>query len=194
MAYDIVAIDDHGLFCAGLELVIERHLPEAGFRAFSSIEAATGAAGAHPDAVLLDIELDGRDGIEAVPDLRTAWPAARIILISSHVDAEIVERAAAMGVTACVSKAEAPEHLVDLIRAAIPSLAPRAGAAATRLTSRQVEIMALIREGLSNKAIANRLGLSAFTVQVHVQTIFRALGVANRTQAVYEAQRLRLIK
>ncbi|KRC82570.1 response regulator [Sphingomonas sp. Root241] len=191
MRYDIVAIDDHGLFRAGLELVVEQRLPGSRFRAYHSIEEAMREALELPDAILLDVKLEGRDGIDAIPEIRKFWPGARIILVSSQVDAEIVERASAMGVTACLSKAEDPEHLVSLIRDAIPGGEQQES---TSLTARQVEIAELIREGLSNKAIANRLELSTFTVQVHVQAIFRALRVANRTQAVYEARRLRLIK
>jgi len=194
MSYDIVAIDDHGLFCAGLELVIERHLPGTRFTAFRSVGQAIGEAGQQPDAILLDVKLEGQDGIAAVPEIRKSWPDARIILISSHVDSDIVERASAVGITACLSKAEEPEHLVELIRDAMPSPSGDDETAAAHLTARQVEIVDLMREGFSNKAIANRLSLSTFTVQAHVQAIFRALGVANRTQAVYEAQRQRLIR
>jgi DNA-binding NarL/FixJ family response regulator len=194
MVCHIIAIDDHDLFCAGLGLLIEQHLPESEFRSYSSINDAELNVTSRPDAILLDVKLVGQDGIDEIPELRRRWPGSAIILMSSEMDEETVARASAQGVTASLSKSESPERLVSLIRDAIPSIIRDEETRKVRLTHRQIEIVKMMSEGFSNKAIANRLNLSIFTVQVHVQAVFRALGVASRTQAVFEAQRLRLIR
>jgi DNA-binding NarL/FixJ family response regulator len=70
MGCHIIAIDDHDLFCAGLGLLIEQHLPQTQFRSYPSIEAAELQVAASPDAILLDVKLVGQDGIDEVPGLR----------------------------------------------------------------------------------------------------------------------------
>lgn len=183
----VLIIDDHGLFSAGIALLVERHFPDAQCLAMPSAEQALDHPGDAPDLILLDIQLDGIDGLVALPLLRARWPVARIVLVSADPDRAQVAIGEA---DAVLAKSETPERMVAAIRALIgPPLRPED----VVLTAHQALILGKIAEGLPNKAIARQLGLSEFTVRGHVQTIMRKLGVNSRTAAAHVAHERHLI-
>jgi DNA-binding NarL/FixJ family response regulator len=196
MPFTVVSIDDHSLFRTGIELIVKGAFRGVVFASFASLGQALETLTTAPDIILLDLHLPGVGGHDAIPLLRVRWPDSRIIVVTSvQNDAEIA-RAIEAGGDIAILKSEAPERLIGAIR----DLAPRSrdaarsasegpAAAEAALTGRQLEVLRQLREGHSNKAIANRMGISEFTVRGHVQLILKVLQVSSRAQAVFEAQK-----
>ena len=183
---DVLIIDDHGLFGAGIAMLVERHFPDAACVTMPRAETALTHDGPPPDLILLDIRLEGIDGLSALPLLRARWPDARIVLVSADPEAARLGEGVA---DAVLAKSAPPEAMI----AAIEALFGPVRREDTGLTPHQTAILAKIASGLSNKAIARQMALSEFTVRGHVQTIMRKLGVNSRTAAAHVARERRLI-
>lgn len=166
--------------------------------------AALAAAREHrPDAVVLDYRMPGVSGAELVRGLRAAAPRAGIVVYTADADERLVAEALAAGAPGVVLK-EAP--LADVARAVravlaggsyvdaalgIGALAGRR--AASQLTTREADVLALLAEGLTYEEIGRRLGISSETVRTHLQKASQRLGAATRTHAVATAIRLGLV-
>jgi DNA-binding NarL/FixJ family response regulator len=200
-----LVVEDHPLYRDALALLLKGIFGEAGVRAASSAEdglrLAEGLAGL--DLVLLDPGLPGINGVEAVAAFRRRWPELPIIAISASEDRRDAAAALRAGAIAFVSKAASTEIVSDLVRrvqagqVAEPTWITASGIGSLDestqdLTPRQREILVLLCQGHPNKEIGLRLGLAEVTVKMHVSSVFRFLGVANRTQAVLAARRIGL--
>ena len=197
----VAIVDDHPIVADGIA---------ANLRADPEIEiVASGASGddavtiarTHaPDVLILDLELGGRSGLDAVAAVRAASPSTRIVVFSAYAGEERVASAFERGVDSYVLKGTPSDELVAVIRAVaaggtrIPAdiTAQLARAVRTprreRVTGREREILVLLAEGLSNRAAAERLGIAERTVKFHVAEILARLGAENRAQAVAIAQ------
>jgi DNA-binding NarL/FixJ family response regulator len=193
----VAVVDDHPIVTDGVV---------ANLRAASEIEVvATGAsaddataiARAHaPDVLILDLELGGRSGLDAIPAVKAASPATRIVVFSAYAGEERVATAFERGADSYVLKGTSSDELVAVVRAAaaggtmIPAdIAAQLARAVRqpkrdRLTAREREILTLLAEGLSNRAAGERLGIAERTVKFHVGEILARLGASNRAQAV----------
>jgi DNA-binding NarL/FixJ family response regulator len=189
----ILLVDDHAMFRSGMRLVIEAGLPGAEIIEAASMEQAARAS-PPPSLVLLDIQLQGVNGLDGLALLRQRWPQTTVIMLSSTLEPEAVRLALARGAAAFVSKADTAEKIVHVIGEVLAGKLPQAapaqaqGDAPPLLTPRQCEVLDLLCEGLSNKTIARRLELSEFTVRGHVQAVLNALGVTSRSQAAFAAR------
>jgi len=191
----ILLVDDHAMFRSGMRLVIESGLPGGEIIEAASMEQAARAS-PPPSLVLLDIQLQGVNGLDGLALLRQRWPQTPVIMLSSMLEPEAVRLALARGAAAFVSKAETAEKMVhvigEVLAGRLPQAAPEGaqadGRAPPLLTPRQCEVLDLLCEGLSNKTIARRLELSEFTVRGHVQAVLNALGVTSRSQAAFAAR------
>jgi DNA-binding NarL/FixJ family response regulator len=155
--------------------------------------------------VLLDPGLPGMNGVEAVAAFRKLRADVPVIAISASDDRRGADAALRAGAIAFVSKAASTEVMSDLVRRvcagevtqplwiSASGATPITDVPGDELTARQHEILALLCQGHPNKEIGLRLGLAEVTVKMHVSSLFRALGVANRTQAVIAARRRGLI-
>ncbi len=149
------------------------------------------------DIILLDIQLNGLNGLEGLPLIKRKWPQVPILMLSSHDEAETITQALARGASGFVSKSETAEKIIEAINQLLLGQlpAPPVSLIAQRsLTPRQFEVLELLHQGLSNKLIARKLGLSNNTVRRHVQDILEFFGVANRTEAVFTALSQGLIR
>ncbi|QBX38409.1 response regulator transcription factor [Brevundimonas sp. S30B] len=202
----VLIADDHELTRAGLRAVIDR---EPDLEVID--EAATGeaavdrCAAGDVDVAILDIRFgSGMTGLEAARRI-LEHAGTRVLLLTLHDTAEYVRSALAAGVTGYVLKDAGREELLHAIRAvgegrtALPSallrlaVSPVAGPSDSdlaRLTPREREVLALIKGGLTNKAIARELGIRPGTVKVHVEKVIAKLGVTDRTQAAVFAARI----
>ena len=194
----ILLIDDHALFRSGLKLVLLGGLPDVQVLQAQSLEQAVHEASQPPSLVLLDIHLQGVNGLEGLGLLKQRWPGVPVVMLSSSVEPEIVRQALARGAAAFVSKAETADKIISVIRQTLGhcpkvALPDRNDAKTQRLTPRQCEVLDLLCEGLSNKMIAKRMGLSEFTVRGHVQAVLGLLGVQSRSQVMFAARRAGLI-
>jgi len=204
----LLIVDDHALFRSGLRLVLIDGFPGVTVWEAASMEQAVRATREPPDLVLLDIQLQGVNGLEGLGLLRQRWPLVPVVMLSSVAEPDTIALALGRGARAFVSKGDTADTIIAVIQQTLnqperPGESPlgtRAGtkpqpleATQPRLTPRQCEVLDLLCEGLSNKVIARRLELSEFTVRGHVQAILGLLGVTSRSQATFAARQHRLI-
>ena len=171
----------------------------------------------NPDVelVLLDLGLPDRDGFEILSELGERYPTTSVVVLSGHHDRDRVMRALDLGALGFIPKSSQREVMLSafnlifsggiyippeiLDRREQPPVAAQAGAVPSKrqvsaadlgLTEREMEVLALMMQGKSNKAICRALDLSEATVEIHVSAILRALKAANRTEAVIAAEAL----
>ncbi len=174
-------------------------------------EAANGAeaqelyARLRPDVVLMDLQMPVVDGAEATRRIKAAWPAARILVLTTYATDEFIFTALRAGAQGYLLKDASADELVAAVRAVhqgqtqlSPAVAARlvagvGGGVAEPLTPRELEVLGLIGAGLSNGEIAERLVIAPRTAKVHVQNILAKLGAGNRTEAVSLAVRQGII-
>lgn len=203
----ILIADDHAVVREGLRYLI---LSEPGMRlageAADGEEAVRLYASLRPDVTLLDLMMPRKDGIAAIGDIMALDPDARLLVLTSFADDEQLFPAIRAGARGYLLKDSTPAELLQAIRDVYagdshlhPAIArrvlqelnrppePSPPPAATTLSQRELDVLALITEGLSNQEIADRLVLSERTVRNHVASILAKLHLANRTQAALYA-------
>jgi DNA-binding NarL/FixJ family response regulator len=208
----VLIIDDHPLFQDGLAAVLRKFDDAVDVRTAYNAESGLEAARAHNvDLVLLDLGLPGMDGHSALTEFRRQLPSLPVVVLSAADSADDVNRALQAGALGYIPKS-APTHILFAalrqvlegnvyVPACLTTPADRAPAVhhmpptaplpdEETLSLRQMEVLARLCLGLTNRQIADELHLSEKTVKGHVTTIFRALGVVNRTQAVLVAKKL----
>jgi DNA-binding NarL/FixJ family response regulator len=149
-----------------------------------------------PDVTLLDLRMPGMTGLEAAAAIRHEYPKARLIALTTYGGDEDIRRALQAGVQAYLTKDVLHDDLLKAIRAVHaghpflpPSVAKTLAAEflAPDLSAREMEVLALIVNGLANKQIAHQLSIAEHTVKNHVKSILSKLNVADRTQAATAA-------
>lgn len=154
------------------------------------------------DAVLLDLALPGVGGMDAIAEFGRRRPDVPVIVLTASDDPRKVREAFENGALGYVPKSASAKTLLAAIElvlsgeAFVPALLLRLGGAASRtgpttqgpLTDRQAEVLTCLGEGLSNKLIGRRLGVTEKTVKAHVTAVLRGLGAANREEAVRQAR------
>jgi DNA-binding NarL/FixJ family response regulator len=154
------------------------------------------------DALLLDLDMPGMDGLTGVAMLRSEHPTVPIIVISAMREPAVQRRVYDLGASAYIEKSASLQQISNTVRAVLDGeiFAPPAGSAdadtfaqrAAQFTPQQWRVLALMVQGDQNKQIAHKLGVGEATVKAHVTEILRKLGVRSRTQAVIEARALEL--
>jgi DNA-binding NarL/FixJ family response regulator len=209
-AINVLVVDDHRTFAEALALAVGLEKDLVAHVAASGSEAVQAAALDRPDVVLMDIEMPGMDGVSAIRRVREAHPEARVIVLSVHDDDVVKARAVEAGAVAYVSKLTPLSEIPDVVRRAhrgeaviehrevtrlMRVLRHRRHQESTerqranRLTSRQIEVLRLVAEGVPGREIATRLNMSPLTVRTHVQNILTRLGVHTKPEAVALAMR-----
>jgi DNA-binding NarL/FixJ family response regulator len=203
MSTTALVVEDHPLYRDALAQLLGRIFGAEQVSVAASAEEGLRVAAASPGLrlILLDPGLPGMNGVEAIVAFRRNCPDAALIAVSASEERRDAVAAFRAGALAFVSKAASNEVLSDIVRRAAAGELGEAlwvtpGSATTvtdaplpELTPRQIEILALLCQGHPNKEIGLRLGLAEVTVKMHVSSVFKVLGVANRTQAVLEARR-----
>jgi DNA-binding NarL/FixJ family response regulator len=217
MAIRVLLVDDQALFREGLETLLSVHKDiQVVGQACNGQEAVEVATKVRPDVVLMDVRMPVLDGVAATRRLKEAVPQCRVIVLTTFDDDEYVFDALRTGAAGYLLKDVASERLVEAIRATArgesilePSVAAKVIAEFTRVSSlvpaaqmeqlveplseRELEILALIARGGSNKEIAGQLFIAEGTVKNHVTHILGKLGVRDRTQAALKARELGLL-
>jgi DNA-binding NarL/FixJ family response regulator len=195
--------EDHGVVRVGLEQLLGT-FPELEVlgSAANGAEAVELSRSLRPDVVLMDLQMPQVDGIEATRRILAEHPQTRIIVLTSFSDRSRILRALDAGAIGYLLKDAEPQDLRAAILAAHRGEAPLAPLAAhvvltartqsdpvDALSDREREVLVLVGRGLANKVIAQRLGISEKTVKAHLTSVYRAIGVTDRTQAALWAQR-----
>jgi len=209
----VLLVDDHELVRRGVRAFLETRpditvVAEAG----SGEEAVRLAAEYAPDVALMDLIMPGMDGVEATRLLTARSPRTSVVMLTSYHDDEHVFPAIRAGALSYVLKEVGPEELADAVRKAAAGeavLHPRVAARVVRelhgarrdepnvfreLSDRELEVLKLIADGLSNAEIAGRLYVSEKTVKSHVSNILGKLHLADRTQAAVYAWRQGVVR
>jgi len=193
-AIRVLVADDHLIVRLGLVSLIDRE-PDMRVvaQAASGREAVAQYLAHRPDVGLLDLRMPDEDGVFAIDAIRAADPAARLIVLTIHSGDEAVYRALRAGARGYLLKDVSGTDIVAAIRAVRgggtsipPDIADRMTARLQQpvLSAREIEVLKLVGQGLSNKRVADRLALSESTVRTHVASLMQKLGADNRTHAV----------
>ena len=152
------------------------------------------------DLLLLDIQLQGLNGLEGLTLLKRKWPQVPVVVLSADSTLATVRRALECGAARFVSKADSADQILKVVHQVLQGTADQDGAAngvdhagKRLLTPRQCEVLDLLCQGLSNKLIGRRLNLSENTVRGHVQAVLAALDVVSRSEATFAARKRGLV-
>ena len=204
----LLIADDHSIVRKGIKVLVatEKDMQVVG-EAENGAEAVEKAAALCPDVILMDIVMPGMDGIEATRRITAERPESRILVLTSFAADDKVFPAVKAGALGYLLKDSTPEDLVEAIRQVHrgePSLEPSIARkvlqelshpggsgkqTADPLTERELEVLRLIAQGLSNKEIAAKIFVAEWTVRSHVSNILGKLHLASRTQAALYALR-----
>jgi two-component system, NarL family, response regulator LiaR len=207
----VVIADDHNLFRAGVRGLLKGFGGiEVTGEAVDGQQAVALAAEQRPDVLLMDVGMPGLNGIEAAERVRAATPTTRVIILSMHTGEEHVTRALKAGASGYVLKDAPPDELELAVRQVargepylspavskylVQSYARGAGGRSDleRLTLRQREVLQLIAEGYTTKAIAGRLKVSVKTIETHRAQLMERLGIRDVAGLVRFALRRGLV-
>lgn len=209
----VLVVDDHPLIRQGLCKVLELEekinvVGEAG----DGSEALEKVRALQPDVILMDINMPDVNGIEAIGLIKKEFPRAKIIMLTIHDDDEYVLETMKTGAAGYVLKDVEPRNLIEAIRVVHkggsyihPTIAAKLMGEINRLsvkkseplreelTRRELEVLNCLAKGYSNREIAKELYISEKTVKNHISNIFHKLNVSDRTQALIQALKLKLV-
>lgn len=210
MGIKLLTVDDHEVVLLGLRIATQGTEIDIIGEVSSATDAIKSVGQRLPDVVLMDIRMEGGDGLNTLGRLKLDYPDLPIVIFSAYDNPTYIARAVALGAAGFVLKNATREKLLEAIRKAASGdsawtrdelrrvtgalAAPRlTGDIEVPLTQRESEVLRQMALGLTNKEIAKMLGISYETVKEHVQHILRKIGVTDRTQAAVWAVRKNLV-
>jgi DNA-binding NarL/FixJ family response regulator len=200
----VLAVDDHPLLREGICAIIATAPDiEIAGEAADGLEAIDKFRAIRPDVTLMDLQLPEMSGIDAILAIRTEFPTARIIVLTTYDGDALAERALQAGAQGYVLKSSVRKELLDAIRQVHkgakqiePEIAAQLAShmGEETLSAREIQVMTLLAAGCSNKRIAAHLSISEETAKGHVKNIIAKLGADDRTHAVTLALRRGIIQ
>ncbi|MFM7536864.1 MAG: response regulator [Acidimicrobiales bacterium] len=212
MVIRLMLVDDHKMLRQGLR----RSLEEEGFsivaEAADGTDAVRLAPAIKPDVVLMDVSMPDMDGIEATKRILAVDPERRIVMLTMHGDASVIEQAIKAGAVGYLTKDCSIDEVVEAIRMAAngeTALSPQLAQTMLKevrkihgaekeeervISKREEEVLQLIADGCSTPEVAAKLYISQKTVKNHLASIYEKLNARDRTQAVLTAVRLGIVR
>ncbi|WP_297990805.1 response regulator [Anoxybacillus sp.] len=203
----VLLIDDHEMVRLGVSAYLSAQPDmEVVGEAESGEKGVELALQLRPDIILMDLVMEPMDGIEATKQIISAWPEAKIMIVTSFVDDDKVYPVIQAGAVSYVLKTSKASEIANAIRATFHGqsvfepevtgkmINRKQSLPHEQLTSREMEVLLLIAQGKTNQEIAEQLFISLKTVKVHVSNILAKLDVQDRTQAVIYAFKHGLVK
>ena len=206
MTVSVVLVDDHMMLRQGLRRALESEGIAVLGEAADGDEGVRVALSMQPDVVLMDVSMPTTDGIEATRQLLAAGSNSRVVMLTMHIDREVIDSALKAGAVGYVTKDCSIGEVVEAIRLAAngdrpmsPRLADALLTAARHetdgiISAREEEVLQLVADGLGTNEIAAQLFISPRTVKNHLASIFAKLNARDRTQAVLMAVKMGIIK
>ena len=192
MILRLVVVDDHPIVRDGLAgiFALEKDIDVVG-QAGSGPEALAVVAEQDPDLVLMDLRMPGGDGFAAIKQLRERGGRPHVLVLTTYDTERDIRRAMAAGADGYLLKDLPRDQLVAAVRELMNG-SPRTHIDAPHgsqlsLTDRETDVLALVADGLTNRAVARKLGISEATVKTHLAHVYTKLGVLDRAAAVREA-------
>ena len=199
----VLCVDDHRIVRDGIALIIgqepDMHVVGA---AATGHEAVALFDSQRPDVTLMDLRLGETSGVDAIREIRSRSPEARIVVLTMYEGDEDIYRAHEAGAVTYLLKDTLASDLIRVLRLVhaghrplLPEIEARLARRATRrsLTARETQVLDLMAAGMRNKEIGTALGIAEGTVQNHAKSIFAKLSVNDRNAAVYVAARRGLV-
>jgi two-component system, NarL family, response regulator DegU len=209
MARTVVLVDDHTMLRQGLRRALEGEGIKVVGEASDGDEGVKVALALKPDVVLMDVSMPNTDGIDATRRLVSADARQRVVMLTMHVDREVIDRAIKAGAVGYLTKDAAISEVIEAIRLAANGdrpMSPRLAAALLNearkgpeesepiISTREEEVLQLVADGLGTTEIAERLFISQKTVKNHLASIYEKLNARDRTQAVLMAVKMGIVK
>jgi DNA-binding NarL/FixJ family response regulator len=201
MPIRVVLADDHPIVLQGMAQILARHSDVELVALCANADEAMAAVSANqPDVLVLDVRMPGKDALVAVRELRQRREKCLVVLLTAGVTDQQLVEAARLGVRGVVLKDATPAALVDCIRTVFGGgtwfnadvMSRASGEAQQRqtaarttsalLTTRELEVVHMVTDGLRNREIATRLAITEGTVKIHLHNIYEKLGVDGRVQ------------
>ncbi len=204
----VMLVDDHTMLRQGLRRSLETEGINVIAEASNGDDAVRIALETKPNVILMDVSMPNIDGIEATRRLMAADARQRVVILTMHIDRDVIERAMKAGAVGYMTKDSTVKEVMLAIKLAAngdrilsPRLAEVMLAEATTvdepvsiLTKREEELLQLIVDGLATSEVAERMFISQKTVKNHLASIYEKLQARDRTQAVLTAMKMGIIK
>lgn len=204
----ILHADDHPMFREGLRFFLKLLDPQVVILEASNFQAALDKLALEwpVDLALLDLQMPGMGELDGFFTVRRRYPTLPVVIVSGVSDSRIIRTLLDGGARGYIPKFASSELLLDGLRKVLggevfvpeglllPASQPHGTDVEETFTSRQLQILPLLADGMPNKKIADALGVAEGTVKQHLKELFKRLNARNRTQAVQEARRLGLLR
>jgi two-component system, NarL family, response regulator DegU len=201
----VILVDDHTMLRQGLRRGLESEGIKVVAEASDGAEAIRLALEHKPDVVLMDVSMPGMDGVEAARRLVEADARQRVVMLTMHIDRDIIDRAIRAGAVGYLTKDSSISEVIVAIQLAAngdrpmsPNLAAAMLAEVRRedalISAREEEVLQLVADGLGTNEIAEKLYISQKTVKNHLASIYEKLNARDRTQAVLMAVKMGIVK
>jgi two-component system response regulator NreC len=205
----VVLADDHPLVRHGVRRILEREGFDVVAEGSDGLEVVALAEQHRPDVIVLDISMPNMNGIAAVRQLARVAPLSKVIVLTMHTEEHYILEALRAGVKGCVSKTQAPEHLLQAIRevrrggvylspsvssVVVQGYLAKAESPYEPLTDRELQVLQLVAEGKTTKEIAVILGVSVKTGESHRTSVMSKLDLHSTAELVRYAIRRGLVE